>query len=476
MVTKTTLTHFIVLAILLAGNMHITFAQIPDVLWTKTFGGNNSDIGNSVVQTEDGGFFIIGFKDFIPGQLNTGDVWLIKTDSNGDTLWTKTYGDTSGRDEGYAIQKVSSGGYIISGLTTSFGAGSTDAYVIRINDNGDTLWTKTYGGESEEYTTKIEQTSDGGFILVGRTYSYGLGSTDVWLIRANENGDTLWTRTFGTAGVDFGNSVQETSDGGFIVTGRLMSFSTGTPDLYLVRTDSNGDSLWTKSYNGPLTPFSLDEGKDVHQLSDDGFLVAGVSDGRLFLLRTDDNGDTLWTKLYNASCTSMERTSDGGYIISGNNLLIRLKEGADTIWTKTIGASSDLAFSVQQTSDGGFIVTGRTSNSGSPDVLLIRVDSDGTTDAEDYFYTQPCHFELLQNYPNPFNPATNISFDLPSAGDVMLKVYDMLGREVATLVNGLRHAGSFTERFDASNLSSGVYLYRLTTPSYSATKKLILVR
>lgn len=451
------------------------FAQAPDVLWTKNYGGNNWDTGNSVLQTNDGGFYITGQKGFIPGQLSSGDVWLIRTDSNGDTLWSKTYGDSSGRDEGYSIKKVTGGGYIIAGQTTSFGAGESDAFVIRINDNGDTLWTRTYGGESQDYVTRIQQTSDNGFIMVGHTYSYGLGSFDVWLIRTDENGDTIWTNTFGTSGVDLGNSIQQTSDGGFIITGRRLSFSSGTPDLYLVRTDSNGDSLWTRGYNGPVTPFSFDEGKGVYQLSSGGYLAAGISDAKLWLLRIDENGDTLWTKLYNEPCSSVDITSDGGFIISGNNSLTRINEDLNILWTKVIGESSDFSNSVQQTSDGGYIVTGKHNSSGNNDVWLVRIDSDGTTSITDNSI-EPLNFQLFQNYPNPFNPSTKISWQSPIGSHQTLKVYDALGNEVVTLVNEYKPAGSYEVEWNASHLSSGVYFYQLKAGEFIETKKLTLIK
>lgn len=461
----------IILSILVV-TMLTAFAQSPDILWNKNFGGDNWDYGNSVLQTEDGGFLIVGIKGFIPGQSSTGNVWLIRTDSNGDTLWTKTYGGTSGRDEGYSIQPVSNGGYIIAGQTTSFGAGNSDAYLIRINDDGDTLWTKTYGGESEDYVSRIQQTSDNGFIMVGRTYSYGLGSSDVWLIRTDENGDTLWTTTYGTAAIDFGNAVHETSDGGFVITGRAMDFAIGSPALYLVRADSDGDTLWTKIYNHPNAPVIFSIGKDVYEMPDGGFLVAG---SRALLIRTDANGDTLWTKLYEGECNNMQPVNDGGFIIAGNNSLIRINQDADTVWTKIIGESSDVANSVQQTSDGGFIVTGRTNSSGNPNVWLVRIGSEGTTFAE-YNSTVPSGYKLFQNYPNPFNPGTVISYQLPVSANVSLKVYDVLGNETATLADEYKTAGNYEVEFDATNLPSGIYFYKLQAGDFTETKKLTLLK
>lgn len=456
------------------------FTQTPDVIWTKNFGGVNLDYGNSIVQSEDGGFLIAGFRDFISGQLNTGDVWLLKTNSNGDTLWSRTYGDTSGRDEGISIQPVSGGGYIIAGKTTSYGAGESDAYLIMINNDGDTIWTKTYGGENDDFIHCVQQTSDNGFIFVGGTYSFGIGGIDIWLIRTDFNGDTIWTKTYGTVSTDYGNSVKETSDGGFVLTGRTMDFSMGSPAIYLVRTDSNGDILWEKIYNHPNAPGIFSIGEDVHEMPDGGFLIGGSN--AVLLIRTDANGDSLWTKLYSGNCSSMQQTTDGGFIIAGNNRLIRTNNEADTIWTKTIGESSDQAYAVQQTSDGGFIVTGRTNSSGNPDVWIVRISSDGTLSAENNSHTLIQH-QLFQNYPNPFNPTTKIRYSIPHSTDyysvpqnVTLKVYDVLGNEVSTLVDEYKQAGTYEVEFNANNLTSGIYFYQLNSGDIIQTKKFTLIK
>ena len=466
---------FIFNLLTLISGFSLSYSQAPDIMWMKNYGESDWDLGNSVLQTADGGFFVAGRIGFIPGQLSTGDVWLIRTDPTGDTLWTKTYGGTSGRDEAYSIQQTNDGGYIIAGETTSFGAGASDAFLIRINANGDTLWTKTYGGISEEYAVSIKQTSDNGFIIVGRTHSYGAGSTDVWLIRTNENGDTLWTKTFGTAGVDYGNSVNQTTDGGFIVIGRKMSFTSGTPDLFLIRTDPDGDTVWTKSYNGPLSPYSLDIGIEAQQLPNGGFLIAGTADARLWLLRTDSNGDTLYTKIYSGGCNAMEPTSDGGFIIAGNNLLIRINDEADTLWTKVQGTVSDITYSVSPTSDGGYIFTGRFNNINNTDVWLFRLESEILTAVEDGINNLQS-FQLFQNYPNPFNPSTTIRFTISDFGFTNLKLFDVLGNEVATLVNEFKPAGSYEVEFNAASLPSGIYFYQLSAGNFIETKKLMLMK
>jgi len=216
-----------------------TFGQAPDTLWTKTFGGLDMDVGHSVQQTTDGGYIISGFTaSFDPG---TGlAVWLIKTDDSGDTLWTKIYGSNYGFSR--SIHQTTDGGYIVAG-TTSFG-GSKEFWLIRTDASGDTLWTKTFGGSSNEDCFSIQQTTDGGYILVGETQSFSAGMGDVWIIKTNASGDTLWTKAFGGSYYDVGMSVQQTSDGGYVISGVKNSLGgVNGVDVWLIKTDSSGDKL-----------------------------------------------------------------------------------------------------------------------------------------------------------------------------------------------------------------------------------------
>ncbi|MCX6841446.1 MAG: hypothetical protein NTX53_04065 [candidate division WOR-3 bacterium] len=208
-----------------------------DTLWTKTYGYSNDDVGQSVWQTVDGGYILAGYT-FSLGAGHD-DLWLVKTDSLGNTLWTKTYGG-AGWDDGFAVQQTSDLGYIITGSTSSFGAGVSDVYLVRTDAGGDTLWTRTFGGPYSDGGLSVQQTADRGFIVTGYTQSFGAGYEDVWLIKTDDLGDSLWTRTFGGWDYERGNSVQQTSDGGYVIVGNAMSFGAGQADVWLIRTDSAG--------------------------------------------------------------------------------------------------------------------------------------------------------------------------------------------------------------------------------------------
>ena len=205
-----TLLLFFVTILLLQSNM---LAQAPDTLWTKTYGrSNSSDDGNSVQQTSDGGYIVAGSTSSLDSGIS--DIYLIKTNSLGDTLWTKTYGDSW--NEGKSVQQTSDGGYIIAG---SFGDAlfNSNVYLIKTDSSGDTLWTKTFGGFIRAGGNSVQQISDGGYIVTG--FTMGLIGETVYLIKTDSSGDTLWAKTYGGIFGDGGNSVQQTSDGGYIVAG-----------------------------------------------------------------------------------------------------------------------------------------------------------------------------------------------------------------------------------------------------------------
>ena len=206
--------------------------------WTKYYGGDEWDFGNSICETSEGGYIVAGqTNSFGAGGF---DVYLLRIDSSGDTLWTKTYGGIND-DIGYSICKTSDEGYIITGYTSSFGAGWEDVYLVKIDSVGDTVWTRTYGGTDYDRGYSVCETSDSGYIIGGWTRSFGEGSGDMYLIKTDAFGDTLWTRTFGSVNYDQGLSVQETSDGGYIITGYTASFGAGNYDVYLVKTDEFGN-------------------------------------------------------------------------------------------------------------------------------------------------------------------------------------------------------------------------------------------
>ncbi|MBM3321940.1 T9SS type A sorting domain-containing protein [candidate division WOR-3 bacterium] len=205
-----------------------------DAVWNRRFDAQGSDLQYAVEQTTDSGYILVGFTGPSPGVC---DAWLLKTDEYGDVVWTKTFGG-AGDDLAYGVQQAGDGGYVAAGCLEL--PGSTDAWFIRTDSRGDTIWTRTYGGASYDVASSVQQTRDGGYIVAGYTPSQS-GRQDAWLIKTDSFGDTLWTRTFGGENWDYAFAVQQTQDDGYILAGWTESFGAGGSDAWLIKTDSLGN-------------------------------------------------------------------------------------------------------------------------------------------------------------------------------------------------------------------------------------------
>jgi len=236
--------------------------------WNKAFGGTEDDRGKSVAQTSDDGYIIAGETDSYGAGEE--DIWLIKTDSNGNKMWSKTFGGTH-RDYGHSIAQTSDRGYIITGTTFSYGAGRWDVWLIKTDSNGNEIWNKTFGGADSDSAFSVAQTSDEGYIITGVTGLYTTERSDVWLIKTDSNGNKMWSKTFGGTDDDSGESVAQTSDGGYIITGFTESYGTGSCDVWLIKTDSKGNKIWDKTFGGT----DCDRGYSIAQTSDGGYIITG---------------------------------------------------------------------------------------------------------------------------------------------------------------------------------------------------------
>jgi hypothetical protein len=363
--------------------------QLTIASFSVTFGGSGDNWGYSVQQTSDGGYVVMGStSSYGAGNL---DVWLVKTDASGNKVWDKTLGGID-YEEGNWVQQTSDGGYIIAGWTDSYGAGHEDVWLVKTDASGNRVWDKTFGGVSWDEGFSVQQTSDGGYIVVGLTTPESDGGfADAWLIRTDALGNKVWDRTFGWILNDYGYSVQQTSDGGYVILGVTEDNGSGGHGIWLIKTDTSGNKVWDKTFGET----SLDEGRQVQQTSDGGYIITGTAGGHnVWLIRTDADGNEVWDRTFGGTREdngySGQRTSDGGYVVAGYTYsfgagyddvwLIKTDSSGNEVWDKTFGGPNrERGQSVRQTSDGGYIITGYTASfgAGGYDIWLVKTDADG---------------------------------------------------------------------------------------------------
>ena len=298
----------------------------------KAIGGPEGEWGNSLIQTSDSGYAIAGAT--ISFGAGGGEVYVVKLDANGNLQWTKTIGGESG-DSGSSLIQTSDGGYVIAGSTTSFGAGKEDVYVVKLDANGNLQWTKTIGGPEYDWGNSLIQTSDGGYAIAGTTGSFGAGLLDVYVVKLDANGNLQWTKTIGGPESEAGFSLIQTSDGGYAIAGYTSSFDAGGLDVYVVKLNANGNLQWTKTIGAKNKNYSK---ASLIQTSDGGYAIAGTTksfgagEADVYVVKLDKDGN---------ACCAISQTSQVG---SGGTL---------SSPTSSIGSGGILTAPTSSTSSGG---------------------------------------------------------------------------------------------------------------------------
>ncbi len=352
----------------------ITFEKSISYKSGKLKGSPVSCEVTDIKQTSDNGYIILG--EMTDSLYTFADILLIKTDVNGDTLWLKTYGGNN-LDTAHSVEQTADGGYFVTGSTKSFGAGNYDVYVIKTDSLGDVMWSKTIGGIADDIGNSGEQTNDGGYIVTGTTNSFGAGSGDIYLVKLNTIGDTLWTKTYGGSGGDAAYCVRQTNDGGYILTGEKGlrdSSSIEHTAMYLLKTNGSGDTLWSKEY----------------YLGSDTAITWGLQD-------TVGIG------------YSVQLTSDGGYIIAGymaddyNNftaVYIKTNNVGNVLWAKKVQEDDYTGgFTARQTSDGGYIFLGYNAFAPNFNLMITKTDSMGTVIWNKF----PYYINVYNHYLSPYD-------------------------------------------------------------------------
>jgi hypothetical protein len=467
-------------------------SQVPEIDWTRTYGGSGNDVAYSVQQTNDSGYIFTGSTESFGA--DSVDVYLVKTNNIGNMQWFRIFGG-SDYDEALSVKQTNDSGYILTGVTCSFGVGPCDMYLVKTDNQGDTVWTRTYGRSYTDGARSVCQTTDGGYILAGSSTPFLGALIEIYLVKTDSNGDTLWTRTYGGSDHQGAYSVQQTRDGGYIIAG-CNPIHGGVHDIYLLKVDSLGDTLWARTYGGP----DDDNIRSVQQTMDGGFIMVGWTDSYgagsddAYVVKTDSLGDILWSRTLGGSnydwAYDVQQTEDADYIIAGNTssygngesdlYLIRLDSTGDTLWTLVYGGSDyDEVTSIDLTSDGGYIIGGYTWNWETPaDCWLLKTGPDTAVSGAPVieWMSHPKDFILHPAYPNPFNPTTTISYDVPVQGLLKVNIYNVLGQKTAELVNSITTAGRHQLTWNATDSPSGIYFVQLQSQGNTQIRKIVLIK
>jgi hypothetical protein len=389
---------------LITGDSHAASVSLTSVSpsvssWAKTYGGLGGSGAQSVDRTSDGGYIVAGYTNatswVAPGSSQGGydsDGWLLKLDASGNVQWQKSY-RTPGIDALYKVKQTSDGGFVAVGLTRLANWGDVNAWVLRVDSQGNVVWDNSYGGSQTEQANDVIQTVDGGFLVVGFAYSFG--GLPAWVLRLDSGGGILWQKAYNsTLGDSDASSVVATSDGGFVIAGEYRSDITSSQtysELWLFKINGDGALDWQKAYAGAGKG---DIGYSLYQTSDQGFVVAGFTTSygaawaAVWVLKLDSQGDVVWQKAYGGGgmamfheAYSVVQLSDGSFVVAGfsfdqfspgqtgTGLVLRLDSSGSVIWSRTYGPGQ--VWQTVASSDGGILLVGSTSQM----VMVVKLDS-----------------------------------------------------------------------------------------------------
>lgn len=484
----------LVLLVLLGASI---FAQAPDTLWSNLYGDRAGWDGYDQIYgataTWDGGFAINGYST-TNGDTIKGDQWVVKINADGDTLWTKTFGAFDRRDYGRDILESYDSCLIICGHGRI--ANTTEDYRIllfKADSLGNQIWAKDYVGANGFSTEAIVQTADSGYAVVGWT-----DDMDVFLFRADSLGDSVWAQTYGGVDNDMGYDLCQTNDGGFMIVGSTESYGAGSWDIWIIKTDAAGDTVWTRTIGGD----GYETGRAIAKTHDGHYMIAGSGiqvNTDVFLTKIQENGDTLWTKWAgqdagNDAPLGITATADNGFLIAGKNYslvtgdndmyILKIDAAGDTLWSYSCSFNAhDEAHVALEAATGKTYLFGTraSSSSGSYRDYWVYAFDNAVDVSEGSQENLPKVYYLSNNYPNPFNPATTIDYRLPERGHVSIEVYNVLGQKIATLVDQEQPAGEHTTFWNGKTsygqtVATGLYLYRLQAGDHVETKKMLLLK
>jgi hypothetical protein len=401
---------------------------VGNKLWQKSFGGSKPDFPCHMIPSGDGNFLIVGYSQSYGG--GDKDIILIKVDADGNAAWTKTYGSW-GNDVGDDVIATSDGNFLIVGSSNSGSSTGLNANLIKVDAGGNVIWNKQYGGGSDDFGHSVKQCSDGGFIMLGHSFSYGTNG-DAYLLKTDASGNEAWYKNFGGSQYDEGTYITTNSDGSFTFLVRDSSNAGQDIDVKIIKTDGSGNTVWTKNYGGN----KKDTPKMISNTSDGGYIIAAISrsfgwvNPDMWILKTNSAGDTTWTRHYG-------------------------------------GVAHEHAYVAKEQGDGSYIVVGKSDSYGPDmDIMFLKLNSQGTlaVGVNELF----ADAGTIKVYPNPSNGKMKI--DLSGTEFARITIKDVVGNEIYA-VQGIKEEEL---SIDLRTQQPGIYFLRCESDKGTALKKFII--
>jgi len=363
-------------------------------LWEKSFGGRGTDGANNALLVSDGGYLMVGYTDAY-GYGNN-DVQIIKTDAYGSKEWSRVYGGKKD-DYGWGVTESFDKGFVITGETFSFGSGQNDIYVIKIDSLGNKIWDNFFGGLGQEVGYAISNHNDGGYLIAGQTQSYGKGSSDGIILKINPDGKKEWEKYYGGKGFDSFNSILKDDKDNYIISGSSRSFAEGGSQAWIVNVNLDGYLIWENTYgNTGNNVFNM-----VKKIPKTGYILIGTSSSffskgksDILMMQIDSTGNKQWLNYFGGEDNdfgyAITRSSDMGYAIVGETAsygngkndiwIIKTDRSGKKLWDSHLGGSGfDSGRSIDQTPDGGYLISGTSTISNlSFDAILLKTDIKGS--------------------------------------------------------------------------------------------------
>jgi len=492
-----------------------TGMMFSQALFARAYGGTNYDVGYAIIQNPDGSYVVAGTtQSFGAG---SDDFLILKLNASGGLDWAKTFGGPR-YDIPYSITPTGEGGYIVAGVTKSFGAGYDDLLLIKLNASGELQWAKAFGGTFIDIPYGITQTPDGGCAVAGVTYSFGAGYGDILVLKLNGSGELEWAKAFGGTNSEAANTIIRTSDGGYAIAGYTESFGAGSEDFLVLKISSSGDFQWAKAFGGT----NYDDAYSLLQTSDGGYAVVGwtesfgAGDIDILALKLSPSGEVEWARTLGGASLELPGTtflsSDGGYLTAGvtrsfgpgdeDLLAVKISASGGLEWARKFGGTNyERAYSMIPSIDGGYAIVGYTrgSTSESAELLVLKIGSDGsypgcieevtlnaltpnlsvspasmsasspslisancspTVNSPNLTLTDLCPpldvEEILGKGFDFRATGQNIYLFMPNQAQVSLTIYDAQGRVVQRLYDGVLSSGGHT--FNPTLETKGVYM------------------